>query len=160
MCHLQGADDDGDHVELIVNGQKRITNAPGDTPLLWVLREDFGLTGTKYGCGIGMCGACSVRIDGMVVRSCSFGVENVSGPIETIEHIAENDGEPVISAWEELDVPQCGYCQPGMIVAATALLREKKDLDEADIKEAITNICRCGTYSRIVKAVLKASENV
>lgn len=140
---------------LNVNGAVRDFEAEGDTPLLWVLREQLGLTGTKYGCGIAACGACTVHIDGVPTRSCVRPVSTV-GPNEkvvTIEGLSPDGSHPVQKAWVALDVPQCGYCQCGMVMAATALLRDKPQPTDKDIDEAITNICRCGTYNRIRAAI-------
>jgi len=140
---------------LNVNGAVRDFEAEGDTPLLWVLREQLGLTGTKYGCGIAACGACTVHIDGVPTRSCVRPVSTV-GPNEkivTIEGLSPDGSHPVQKAWVALDVPQCGYCQCGMVMAATALLRDKPRPTDKDIDEAITNICRCGTYNRIRAAI-------
>ncbi|HEY1430896.1 MAG TPA: (2Fe-2S)-binding protein, partial [Stellaceae bacterium] len=125
------------------------------TPLLWVLREQIGLTGTKYGCGIAQCGACTVHVDGMAVRSCSLLVSDAEGKqITTIEGLAQNGVlHPVQQAWLDHDVPQCGYCQTGMIMAAAALLKEKPKPTDADIDGAITNICRCGTFQEVRAAI-------
>ena len=145
---------------LNVNGAVRSYEAEGDTPLLWVLREQLGLTGTKYGCGIAQCGACTVHLDGVPTRSCVRPVSTV-GPTEkivTIEGLSPNGTHPVQKAWVALDVPQCGFCQSGMIMAATALLRNKPRPTDADIDEAMTNICRCGTYNRI-RAAIKVVAN-
>ncbi len=141
--------------KLNVNGAVRDFEAEGDTPLLWVLREQLGLTGTKYGCGIAACGACTVHIDGVPTRSCVRPVSTV-GPAEkivTIEGLSPDGSHPVQKAWVALDVPQCGYCQCGMVMTATALLRDKPQPTDKDIDEAITNICRCGTYNRIRAAI-------
>ncbi len=145
--------------KLNVNGALRDFEAEDDTPLLWVLREQLGLTGTKYGCGIAMCGACTVHIDGVATRSCVRPVSTVSPAekIVTIEGLSPNGAHPVQKAWAALDVPQCGFCQSGMIMAATALLKDKPKPTDADIDEAMTNICRCGTYSRIRAAVHQAA---
>ena len=133
----------------------------GDTPLLWALREQVGLTGTKYGCGIAQCGACSVHINGEVQRSCSILVKDVKpgDKIVTIEGLSRNGDHPVQKAWLALDVPQCGYCQAGQIMAAAALLKKKPKPTDADIDAAMTNICRCGTYSRIRAAIHQAAGN-
>lgn len=142
---------------LHVNGAPREFEAEPDTPLLWVLREQLGLTGTKYGCGIAACGACTVHVDGVPTRSCVRPVSTV-GPDEkvvTIEGLSPDGSHPVQKAWVALDVPQCGYCQCGMVMAATALLKAKPNPTDADIDEAMTNICRCGTYNR-VRAAIKA----
>ncbi|MBN8532836.1 MAG: (2Fe-2S)-binding protein [Rhizobiales bacterium] len=136
---------------LNVNGRMMDIDAPPGTPLLWALREQAGLTGTKYGCGIAQCGACTVHIDGEAVRACSLPIEAV-GPnqkIVTIEGLSEDVSHPIQKAWLQLDVPQCGYCQSGMIMAAAALLAKKPKPTDADIDEAMTNICRCGTYNRV-----------
>jgi len=140
---------------LIINGHTQQVDVDPDTPLLWVLRDTLGLTGTRYGCGIAQCGACTVHIDGVATRSCSVPVGAAEGAqITTIEGLSANDSlHPVQKAWIALDVPQCGYCQSGMIMAVAALLREKPRPSDADIDEAITNICRCGTYARIRAAI-------
>ncbi len=131
-----------------------------DTPLLWVIREQIGLTGTKYGCGVALCGACSVHLNGEVVRSCSIPVANIKATdrIVTIEGLSSTSSHPVQRAWAELEVPQCGYCQSGQIMAAAALLRKKPKPSDQDIDEAMTNICRCGTYQRIRAAVHRAAQ--
>jgi isoquinoline 1-oxidoreductase subunit alpha len=145
--------------KLNVNGKSIDVKVDGDTPLLWALREQAGLTGTKYGCGIAQCGACSVHINGEVQRSCTVLVKDVkaSDKIVTIEGLSRNGEHPVQKAWLALDVPQCGYCQAGQIMAATALLKKKPKPTDADIDEAMTNICRCGTYSRIRAAIHQAA---
>jgi isoquinoline 1-oxidoreductase subunit alpha len=141
-------------IKLNVNGRTATVEADPDTPLLWVLREQLGLTGTKYGCGIAACGACTVHVDGSAVRSCSFPLsEAANRKITTIEGLSRNRSHPVQKAWIAEQVPQCGYCQSGMIMAVAALLAEKPRLTDADIDAAITNICRCGTYQRIRKAI-------
>ena len=141
--------------QLVVNGTSRETEAAADTPLLWVLRESFGLTGTKFGCGAGLCGACTVHIDGEAVRSCSVPVESVAGAaITTIEGLSNDRSHPVQKAWIAEQVPQCGYCQSGMIMAVSALLASTPKPTREEVREAITNICRCGTYARIERAVL------
>src|SRR5262247_2819951 len=136
---------------LTINGQSHNVDVEPDTPLLWVIREQVGLTGTKYGCGIAQCGACTVHIDGQAVRSCSLPVSEADGKqITTIEGLAQNGTlHAVQKAWIEHDVPQCGYCQSGMIMAVAALLKEKPKPTDADIDRAITNICRCGTYQQV-----------
>ena len=141
--------------KLNVNGSMREFEADDDTPLLWVLREQLGLTGTKYGCGIAQCGACTVQIDGVPTRSCVRPASTVKATekIVTIEGLSPNGSHPVQKAWAALDVPQCGYCQSGMIMAATALLKAKPNPSDKDIDEAMTNICRCGTYNRIRAAI-------
>ena len=138
-----------------VNGKSFEVEAEADTPLLWVLRENLGLTGTKYGCGIAQCGACTVHIDGASVRSCSVQLGDAIGKkITTIEGLAQNGVlHRVQKAWIEHDVPQCGYCQSGMIMAVAALLEDKPSPSDADIDAAITNICRCGTYQRVRTAI-------
>jgi isoquinoline 1-oxidoreductase alpha subunit len=140
---------------LNVNGAVREFEAEGDTPLLWVLREQLGLTGTKYGCGIAACGACTVHLDGVPTRSCVRPVSTVeaSEKIVTIEGLSRDGSHPVQRAWAALDVPQCGYCQSGQVMAAVALLRDKPRPTDADIDDAMTNICRCGTYNRIRAAI-------
>jgi isoquinoline 1-oxidoreductase alpha subunit len=146
--------------KLHVNGQVRDIDVENDTPLLWVLREQLGMTGTKYGCGVAQCGACSVHVNGEVRRSCSMPVGNMAEAdrIVTIEGLSNNRSHAVQRAWAEVDVPQCGYCQSGQIMAAAALLAKKPRPTDADIDEAMTNICRCGTYQRIRAAVHRAAE--
>jgi len=145
--------------KLNINGKARDVQVEDDTPLLWVIREQVGLTGTKYGCGVAQCGACSVHLNGAVVRSCSIPVGSVKATdrIVTIEGLSPNRSHPVQVAWAEIDVPQCGYCQSGQIMAAAALLRKNPQPTDRDIDEAMTNICRCGTYQRIRAAVHKAA---
>ncbi|HEY2136386.1 MAG TPA: (2Fe-2S)-binding protein [Xanthobacteraceae bacterium] len=140
---------------LNINGEVWDVQAEQDTPLLWVIREQVGLTGTKYGCGVAQCGACSVHINGEVRRSCSItlGSLKAGDQIVTIEGLSRNASHPVQKAWAELDVPQCGYCQSGQIMAAAALLKKTPKPTDQDIDEAMTNICRCGTYQRIRAAV-------
>lgn len=147
---------------LTINGEAVEIDVDGATPLLWVLREQVGLTGTKYGCGIGVCGACTVHVDGRAVRSCVLPVSAVSRnqAIVTIEGLSADGDHPVQAAWAELDVPQCGYCQPGMIMAAAALLVENPDPTETDIEAGITNICRCGTYNRVRAGVKRAAQRL
>ena len=147
---------------LNVNGSAREFQAEEDTPLLWVLREQLGLTGTKYGCGIAQCGACTVHIDGVPTRSCVRPASTVSAieKIVTIEGLAPNASHPVQRAWAALDVPQCGFCQAGMIMAAAALLKSKPKPTDADIDAAMTNICRCGTYNRVRAAIKQAAASV
>jgi len=144
---------------LNVNGTARQFQAEEDTPLLWVLREQLGLTGTKYGCGIAACGACTVHIDGVPTRSCVRPVSTVeaTAKIVTIEGLSPNATHPVQKAWAALDVPQCGFCQAGMIMAAAALLKEKPTPTDSDIDAAMTNICRCGTYNRVRAAIKQAA---
>ncbi len=144
---------------LNVNGQRRDFDAEPDTPLLWVLREQLGLTGTKYGCGIAQCGACTVHIDGVPTRSCVRPVSTVGAneKVVTIEGLSTDGIHPVQKAWAALDVPQCGYCQSGMIMAAAALMKDKRKPTAADIDAAISNICRCGTYNRVRAAILQAA---
>ena len=141
--------------KLNINGRVRDVEVEADTPLLWVIREQVGLTGTKYGCGVAQCGACSVHINGQIQRSCSIPVGAVkpSDRIVTIEGLSKTSSHPVQKAWAELDVPQCGYCQSGQIMAAAALLKAKPNPTDKDIDDAMTNICRCGTYQRIRAAV-------
>jgi isoquinoline 1-oxidoreductase alpha subunit len=145
---------------ITVNRKSHNIDVDPNTPLLWVLREQVGLTGTKYGCGIAQCGACTVHIDGAAVRSCSLPVSEAEGKqITTIEGLAQNGVlHPVQKAWLEHDVPQCGYCQTGMIMAAVALLMEKPKPSDADIDSTITNICRCGTFQQ-VRAAIHAATN-
>jgi isoquinoline 1-oxidoreductase alpha subunit len=146
--------------KLKVNGKEHSVDVEPDTPLLWVLREQVGLTGTKYGCGVAQCGACSVHINGEVTRSCSVPISSLAGDIVTIEGLsADGRSHPVQKAWLEHDVPQCGYCQSGQIMAAAALLKEKPKPTDQEINEAMTNICRCGTYPRVRAAIHAAAGN-
>lgn len=147
--------------KLNVNGRVIEIDAPGDTPLLWALREQVGLTGTKYGCGIAQCGACTVHVDGEAVRACSMPISafTEAQKIVTIEGLSPDLSHPVQKAWLQLEVPQCGYCQSGMIMAAAALLAKKPKPTDADIDEAMTNICRCGTYNR-VRAGIKLAAGI
>ena len=147
-------------VSLNINGQDHNVDVEPDTPLLWAIRENVGLTGTKYGCGIAQCGACTVHVDGQAVRSCSMPVSDAAGKkITTIEGLAANGVlHKVQKAWVDYEVPQCGYCQAGMIMAVTALLKEKPKPTDADINNTITNICRCGTYQQ-VRAAIHAAAN-
>ena len=142
-----------------VNGAPHTVDVDGDTPLLWVLRDNLGLTGTKFGCGIAACGACTAHVDGVAQRTCVLPVEAVDGAkITTIEGLAKDaESHPVQAAWIAEQVPQCGYCQSGMIMAAAALLRENPDPSDADIAEVMTNICRCGTYNRVQTAIRRAA---
>lgn len=145
-------------ISLVINGQHRNADVEPDTPLLWVIREQLGLTGTKFGCGIALCGACTVHVDGQAVRSCSFPVGSAVGRrITTIEGLSTNRSHPLQKAWIDMQVPQCGYCQSGMLMAAAALLSENPRPTDADINAAMTNICRCGTYERIRKAIHAAA---
>jgi isoquinoline 1-oxidoreductase alpha subunit len=146
-------------ITLTVNGKSRQVDAESDTPLLWVVRDELELTGTKFGCGIAQCGACTVHVDGVATRSCSYSVSAAVGKkITTIEGLSKDAGHPVQQAWLEIDVPQCGYCQSGQIMAATAFLQKNPKPTDADIDKAMTNICRCGTYPRIKKAIHRAAE--
>lgn len=143
-----------------VNGRKYDADVPVDTPLLWVLRENIGLTGTKYGCGMALCGSCTVHVNGHAVRSCVTPVSSVAGKeIVTIEGLSPDDSHPVQRAWIEEDVPQCGYCQSGQIMSAAALLSANPTPTDDDIDQAMSsNICRCGTYQRIRKAIHRAAD--
>ena len=145
---------------LTINGQSYFADAPSDTPLLWVIREDLRLTGTKYGCGIGACGACTVHVDGEAVRSCMVTVGELGGArITTIEGLDPANAHPVQQAWIEQQVPQCGYCQSGQIMQAAALLSANSRPSDQQIVDGMTgNLCRCATYSRIVGAVKRAAE--
>ena len=149
-------------IKIFVNGSKREFNIDGGTPLLWVLRDELKLTGTKYGCGRGLCGACTVHIDGEETRSCITAVENIQGrEITTIEGLSKDCNHPVQKAWVKQDVPQCGYCQSGQIMTASALLSRNNNPDDSDIDSAMKmNICRCGTYQRIRKAIHTASKEL
>lgn len=140
--------------KLTVNGKSIEVEVDPATPLLWVLRDNLGLTGTKYGCGIARCGACTVHVDGKAMRSCVYPISAADGKsITTIEGLSEDASHPVQQAWVELDTPQCGYCQPGMIMAASALLAELPNPSDDDINQRMTNICRCGTLPRVRKGI-------
>ncbi|KPK54825.1 MAG: (2Fe-2S)-binding protein [Thiotrichales bacterium SG8_50] len=146
--------------KLKINGKVVDIEVDGATPLLWVLREQLGLTGTKYSCGIGACGACTVHINGEAVRSCMVPVAtlNASQEVVTIEGLSVDNTHPVQRAWAELDVPQCGYCQPGMIMTAAALLKDNPNPSDADIDAKVTNICRCGTFNRVRRGIHLAAD--
>ena len=145
---------------LHVNGSVRTHDAEPETPLLWVLREQLGLTGTKYGCGIAQCGACTVHIDGVPTRSCVRPVSSVGAAekVVTIEGLSKDGSHPLQKAWVKLDVPQCGFCQSGMLMTAAALMKAKPNPSEQDVREAMTNICRCGTYNRVQAAIQLAAK--
>lgn len=145
---------------LNVNGKPLEYSADEGTPLLWVLREQLGLTGTKYGCGIAQCGACTVHIDGEAVRSCARPVSTVEpgAKVVTIEGLSKDGSHPLQKAWAELDVPQCGFCQCGMIMTAAALLKNRPRPTDQDIDQAMTNVCRCGTYNRVRAAIKLAAQ--
>jgi aerobic-type carbon monoxide dehydrogenase small subunit (CoxS/CutS family) len=146
-------------ISLLINGIAYAADVEPETPLLWALRDSLKLTGTKFGCGIAQCGACTVLIDGHAMRSCSVPVSFVGGKqITTIEGLSAEGTHPVQLAWIEHDVPQCGYCQSGQIMAAVALLKQKPKPTDADIDREMTNICRCGTYPRIVRAIERAAQ--
>ncbi len=144
---------------ITVNGATHTVDVDGDTPLLWVLRDTLGLTGTKFGCGIALCGACTVHVDGAAERSCVLPIEAADGAdVITIEGLSAGGAlHPVQAAWVAEQVPQCGYCQPGMIMAAAALLKQTPEPSDGDIAAAITNVCRCGTYNRVLAAVRRAA---
>jgi aerobic-type carbon monoxide dehydrogenase small subunit (CoxS/CutS family) len=145
-------------ISLTINGKRTTVDVPPEMPLLWVLRDVLDLKGTKYGCGIMQCGACTVHVDGAPERSCSIPVSEVAGQsITTIEGLSADGSHAVQRAWEDIDVPQCGYCQAGQIMVAAALLKGKKNPTDADIDAAMENICRCGTYNRIRQAVHRAA---
>jgi len=148
--------------KLNINGASRTVEVAPDTPILWVLRDHLQLLGTKYGCGIGQCGACTVHLDGSAVRSCSLPVSAAEGkPITTIEGLSEEGDHPVQQAWLEHDVPQCGYCQAGQIMTASALLQRNAQPSDSEIEQAMNgNLCRCGTYTRIKAAVKTAAERL
>ncbi|MFL6604309.1 MAG: (2Fe-2S)-binding protein [Steroidobacteraceae bacterium] len=146
-------------VRLEVNGTPHKLDIDPSTPLLWVLRDHLGMTGTKFGCGIAMCGACTVHLNGSATRSCRVAVEAAAGAqITTIEGLSPGSSHPLQKAWIDLNVPQCGYCQAGMLMAAAALLQDKPNPTDSDIDASITNICRCGTYPRVRAAIHKAAE--
>ena len=145
-------------ITLTVNGNKHQLDIEPETPLLWVVRDELGLTGTKFGCGIAQCGCCTVHVEGEAVRSCSLAVGDVDGSsITTIEGLSPDSRHPVQQAWLAEDVPQCGYCQSGQIMAAVAFLKQNPQPSDADIDAGITNICRCGTYPRIRSAIHRAA---
>jgi isoquinoline 1-oxidoreductase alpha subunit len=145
-------------LQLEVNGKAYPVDVESDTPLLWVLRDNLHMTGTKFGCGVGACGACTVLMDGQATRSCALPVGAAAGKaVTTIEGLSSERSHPVQRAWLDASVPQCGYCQSGMILAAVALLRHKPQPTDADIDAAMTNICRCGTYNRIRQAIHAAA---
>ena len=145
-------------ITLTVNGKQHTLDIEDDAPLLWVLRDELGLTGTKFGCGIAACGACTVHIDGVATRTCVLPAKSAVGKqITTIEALSPTSTNPVQIAWAEEDVPQCGYCQSGQIMAAAAFLKTHPQPTDADIDQGMTNLCRCGTYPRIKKAIHKAA---
>lgn len=145
---------------LKINGETKTVDVDENTPLLWVLREQLGLTGTKYGCGIAQCGTCTIHVDGVPVRSCTYPVGALSDEEEvtTIEGLSENGDHPVQQAWAEMDIPQCGYCQPGMIMAVAGMLNDTPNPTDEDIDAQITNICRCGTLARVRKGIHAAAK--
>jgi isoquinoline 1-oxidoreductase alpha subunit len=146
-------------LELTVNGNAHTVDADPNTPLLWVIRDQIGLTGTKFSCGIGQCGACTVLIDGQPVRSCIVPVAAAEGKsIATIEGVSRDGSHPIQLAWKELDAPQCGYCQSGMIMSALALLAKTPNPTDADIDREVTNACRCSSYHRVRQAIHRAAE--
>ncbi len=146
---------------ITVNGEKKTVDVDPETPLLWVLRDTLGLTGTKFGCGIAACGACTVHVEGTAERSCSIPIQYADGKnITTIEGLSTDRSHPVQKAWIAEDVPQCGYCQPGMIMATSAMLKDIPNPSDDDINTYITNICRCGTYNRIRKAIKRAAADI
>lgn len=146
-------------IKLSINGKDHDVDVDPATPLLWVLRDSIGLTGTKYGCGIAQCGACTVHIDGEAQRSCQVAVKDIgNAAVTTIEGLSADTSHPVQRAWLALDVAQCGYCQSGMIMAAAALLRQKPKPTNKDIDDTVTNLCRCGTYTRVRAAILEAAK--
>jgi isoquinoline 1-oxidoreductase alpha subunit len=146
-------------LELTVNGTAHSVDADPETPLLWVIRDHLALTGTKFSCGIAQCGACTVLVGGQPVRSCTFPASAAAGrPITTIEGVSRDGSHPIQVAWKELDAPQCGYCQSGMIMAALALLEKNPSPSDADIDAGVTNACRCSSYHRVRKAIHRAAE--
>jgi len=145
--------------DLTVNGSVHRVDADPQTPLLWIIRDHVGLTGTKFSCGIGQCGACTVHVDGRAIRSCSVPASMAVGkPILTIEGVSPDGSHPIQMAWKEFDAPQCGYCQSGMIMAALALLHDRSNPTDADIDARVTNACRCGTYHRVRQAIHLAAD--
>ncbi len=148
-------------VTITVNGTERQLDVDPAMPLLWVLRDELDITGPKFGCGMSLCGACTVHIDGVAVRSCTLPVAAVTGQVSTLDGLeADSLVQTIKDAWIEHQVAQCGYCQPGQIMAAAALLKENKDPSQEDIFAAMSNLCRCGTYPRILKAIQTASSNL
>ncbi len=147
-------------VEIVVNGVTRKVDVPEDTPLLWVLRDTLGLTGTKFACGISVCGSCTVHVDGVPRRSCVLPLSAVAGKsVTTIEGLSPDGDHPLQRAWVAEEVSQCGYCQPGIIMEAAALLAKRADPSDAEIDAAITNLCRCGAYDRIRRAIHRAAKS-
>lgn len=145
-------------ISLNVNGKAQQVDVPEEMPLLWVLRDTLGLTGTKFGCGMAQCGACTVHVNGMAMRSCALPVGSVSGPVVTIEGLSKNGDHPLQKVWVKNNVPQCGYCQAGQIMQGAALLKSNPKPSDADIEGAMSgNICRCGTYTRIRAAIKEAA---
>lgn len=146
--------------KLNINGKLVNIEVDDATPLLWVLREQLGLTGTKYSCGIGLCGACTVHLDGVAMRSCVIPISTLKSTqkITTIEGLSSDGTHPIQQAWQELDVPQCGYCQPGMIMSAAALLKKNPHPSDADIDANVSNICRCGTFNRVRRGIHLAAD--
>ena len=148
-------------IAIVVNGVRHELDVPGDTPLLWVLRDTLGLTGTKYSCGVMTCGTCEVHVDGVLTRTCVLPVSSVAEKsITTIEGLSRDGDHPLQRAWVEEDVPQCGYCHSGVLMAAAALLAQNPKPSDADIDAAMTNLCRCGTYARIRRAIHRAAEEM
>ncbi len=147
-------------VSFVLNGKALVIEVEGEKPLLWVLREDLGLTGTKYGCGMAVCGCCTVHLDGDAIRSCVTPISRVEGKrVTTIEGLSDDLSHPIQRAWMEMQVPQCGYCQPGQMMSAACLLRQNPRPSDTDIADAMSgNLCRCGTYQRIRKAIHRAAE--
>lgn len=148
--------------QLTLNGVAKSIDVAEDTPVLWVLRDHLDMVGTKFGCGIGQCGACTIHVDGTAMRSCSLTLKQIEGKsITTIEGLSEDGSHPVQQAWKEIDVPQCGYCQAGQMMTASAFLEQNPNPSKEDIKNAMHgNICRCASYNRIYRAVEKAAENM
>ena len=145
--------------DLVVNGTRHTVDADPQTPLLWVIRDHVGLTGTKFSCGIGQCGACTLHVDGRAIRSCSVPAASAIGkPVATIEGVSPDGSHPIQIAWKEFDTPQCGYCQSGMIMSALALLRQRPNPSDADIDAQVTNACRCSTYHRVRQAIHLAAD--
>jgi isoquinoline 1-oxidoreductase alpha subunit len=146
-------------IEISINGEKRSVDVEPETPLLWVLRDTLGMTGTKYGCGIAQCGACTVLLDGQAIRSCQLPLDSIGDSlVQTIDAIEDDEvGRRVVEAWVGMQVPQCGYCQSGQVMAATALLKETPQPTDEDILAAMSNLCRCGTYNKIAAAIRQAA---
>ena len=160
VIHARPREENVAQIKLRINGEEKNLDIEGETPLLWALRDYLQMTGTKFGCGIAQCGACTVMVDGVATRSCSIPVDAVEDmDITTIEGLSSDNSHPLQKAWLDLNVPQCGYCQSGMLMAAAALLKENPNPTDQDIDDAMDNICRCGTYLRVRAAIHQAAKS-